>query len=230
MIENIDKIDLLKSLKEKIKKEYNKKNITFIQIGVNDGITNDIATHVIETIDSGIFIEPIKNTYDIMVSNKKNFKNSLFMNVAILPSILGENNKMNLLSYDPLNQGSSFINVNSERIIDQIEVSVISVNNLLNQHKINNLDILFCDAEGIDFLIIDDFLEYIKPEVMFFETCNWWCNEDTEIRSSNGLMVPIPSRKSFKLKLENLDYYVIDYYENNVNKSQDMIAIKLQYL
>jgi len=228
MIENLNQIELLQTLKKKIKSK--KENISFIQIGVNDGITHDTAFHILEPNDCGIFIEPIKKIFDVMVENKKEFNSSLFLNVAVLPKKLEGNTKMTILSHDDLNQGSSLVNVNSGRIIEQVEVSVTSVHDLLKENNIKDLDILFCDAEGVDFLIIDDFLDYIEPEVMFFETCGWWCEEDTKILSTNGSITQIPSRKSFKTKLENLNYYVIDYYENEINKSQDMIAIKLKYV
>lgn len=230
MIEEIPKTTLLKNLKEKVKNNFNKKDITFIQIGVNDGITNDIVVDVIEENDVGIFFEPIPTTYELMLENKKKFSKCTFLNVALLPEKLKHTKKMNLLSQDPLNQGSSFVNINSNRITGQIEVDVTTVGNFLSSHNIDKLDFLFCDAEGIDFLIIDDFLNYLYPEVMFFETCNWWCNEDTQILSSDNQIVLIPSRKNFKLKLERLGYFVIDYYEINNNKSQDMIAIKLNYI
>lgn len=229
-IEDLYQSDLLNILKTKIKKDLGKDKVSFIQIGVNDGVTNDVAIDVIDENDEGIFIDPMDSVYDSMVENKKGFSKCIFLKLAVLPEKLKNNNKMNLLSQDPLGQGSSFVNVNEGRIINQIEVETITVSNLISNYKIKELDFLFCDTEGIDFLIIEDFLNIIQPEVMFFETCNWWCNQDTEIMGTDGIMVPIPSRQNFKLKLEGLNYYVIDYYDKEINKSQDMVAIKMKYM
>lgn len=232
-INTLTYFDLLKNLKGLIKNKFNKDSIRFIQIGANDGVTNDVASHVLETTDNGIFIEPMEGAFNLLLENKKNFINSSFLKLALLPEILKDNNKMNLLSQDELRQGSSFLNLNqvitpySERIIDQIEVETITVENLINEHNIVDLDFLFCDVEGIDSLIVDNFLEKIKPEVMFFESCGWWCNEDIQIQVTNNNIVSIPSRHKFKLKLESLGYYVIDFTDKD---GRDVVAFKTEYI
>ena len=91
--EKFEPIDLLNVLRISLKKE----TVSFIQIGVNDGETHDIANVFLKENDSGYFIEPIESTFEIMKHNKRNFKNAKFVKKAILPELLRDNNTINLL-------------------------------------------------------------------------------------------------------------------------------------
>ena len=164
-----------------------------------------------------------------MKSNKKNFKNVKFVKKAILPEILKNNNVINLLSQDNNNEGASIGNFNKERISSQIVVDTITINSFIHEEKIEFLDFLFCDAESIDHLIILDLISQIKPKVLFFETC-WWCTNDYDLELSDGSTVTIPSRKFVKEFLNENGYEVIDYWEHNKFKREDMIAIKKEII
>lgn len=212
----------------KIRDIINDKQITFVQIGVNDGVAHDIAIDVLKEVDSGFFIEPIEDTFIKMCENKKNFKDSKFLKLAVLPENL-KNTKMNLLNEDPSYQGSSFSNLNSHRIIGSIDVEIITPKRLISEYNISNLDFLFCDAEQLDHLIIVDFLNHILPNVLFFETC-WWCTNDYELELSDGNKVIVPSRDKIKEKLESLGYVVINYWDNEMNRREDMLAIKKELI
>ena len=220
-LNKLSPLELLKITKKNI----NKKNITFVQIGVNDGVSYDIANEILSTEDIGFFVEPIDSTFNRMCINKSDFKKCTFVKKAILPESLKEINKINLLSNDNDNLGASFGKFNKDRVSEQISVDTITVSDFLKEHKINDLDYLFCDAESIDHLIILDFLNHISPNVLFFETC-WWCNEEVNLEMSNGKLIKIPSRSHMKKILMEKDYHVIDYWENNLHKREDMIAIK----
>jgi FkbM family methyltransferase len=215
-------------LMKKIKNVIKNKNISFIQIGVNDGVGYDIANEILEEDDSGLFIEPIHESFLKMCLNKKNFKNSIFLEKAVLPEQI-KKIKMNVLNDDVNNLGASFGKFNKDRIIDTVEVDTITVSDLLSEFKINNLDFLFSDAESIDHLIILDFISKITPNVIFFETC-WWCNNDYELELSDGSFVTIPARQKIKEKLSECGYEVIDYWENINNRREDMLAIKKNIL
>jgi hypothetical protein len=88
---------------------------------------------------------------------------------------------------------------------------------------------VFCDAESIDHLIIIDLINQINPNVLFFETC-WWCTNDYELEISNGNKIVIPSRKYMKEFLNKNGYVVIDYWEHNEFRREDMIAIKKEII
>lgn len=212
-----------------IKNLINKKKVTFIQIGVNDGVDKDIAKDVLSSEDIGFFFEPIEDSFNEMVINKKEYNNSVFIKKALLPESLRDNNLMNLLTNCRHNMGASFININEDRIYTQVKVDTITIKNFIHDNNISDLDFLFCDAETLDHLIIEEILNYILPNVIFFETC-WWCHEDSTIESSNGTIVKIPSRINIKNKLVENGYYVIDYWESENYKQEDILAVKNTFI
>ena len=220
-IEDFKPIDLLVFLRNSLKKEA----ISFIQIGVNDGKTHDIANEFLKESDIGYFIEPIESTFEIMKQNKINFKNAKFVKKAILPEVLRGNNAINILSSDQNNEGASIGSFNKDRISSQITVDTVTIIDFLIEEKIYDLDFFFCDAESIDHLIILDLVTQLKPNVLFFETC-WWCTEDHDLEMSNGKTVKIPSRRHIKSVLNDNGYDVIDYWEHSKYKREDMVAIK----
>lgn len=220
-IENFEPINLLNFLRNCLKKEM----ISFIQIGVNDGKTHDIANEFLKESDIGYFIEPIESTFEIMKQNKINFKNAKFVKKAILPEVLRGNNVINLLSSDQNNEGASIGSFNRDRISSQIIVDTVTIIDFLIEEKINELDFFFCDDESIDHLIILDLVTQLKPNVLFFETC-WWCTEDHNLEMSDGKTIKIPSRRHIKSVLNDNGYDVIDYWEHAKHKREDMIAIK----
>jgi FkbM family methyltransferase len=225
---NIEKLNP-KTLLDNLRSLLNKQHISFIQIGVNDGITHDIANTFLQENDFGYFIEPIEETFNIMKLNKQHFKNVKFIKKAILPEILKHNDTINLLSDDNKNEGASIGNFNKERISNQIKVDTITITNFLLEESITDIDFVFCDAESIDHLIIIDLINQIKPNVLFFETC-WWCTNDYELEISDGNKIIIPSRKYMKEFLNKNGYFVIDYWEHNQYKREDMIAIKKEII
>ena len=75
------KIALLQELRKKLLKD----NIYFVQIGASDGDTNDIAKHILNEKDTGIFIEPCEVSFNKLLLNKSKFIYCLFLNIAIIP-------------------------------------------------------------------------------------------------------------------------------------------------
>ena len=221
-------VDFLKLTRTRILKDV----VSFIQIGANDGVINDYAVNVVNQNDIGFFLEPMIKPFDLLIKNKSDYTNSKFFNKAILPEILNGHNTMNVLSEDDFNQGSSFGNTVDYRIIDKISVDTIMVKDFIDENKIKDIDYIFCDAEGIDHLIINDFLKYLTPNVLFFETCSWRCQEgvDANLTTTNGEDISIPSNDSQKKKLEDMGYYVIDFCKIHESYSEDMVAIKKELL
>ena len=220
-IEEHEPLELLNLSRLCLKKEA----ISFVQIGVNDGKTHDIANEFLKESDIGYFIEPIESTFEVMKQNKINFKKAKFVKKAILPEVLRGNNIINVLSNDQNNEGASFGSFNKDRISSQMTVDTATIIDFLIEEKIDNLDFFFCDAESIDHLIILDLVTRLKPNVLFFETC-WWCTEDHNLEISDGKTVKIPSRRYIKTVLNDKGYDVVDYWEHSKHQREDMIAIK----
>ena len=205
----------------------NKDSVSFIQIGANDGVENDLANLVLNENDNGYFFEPIDVPFNLLIKNKSNFKNCKFLKKAILPEILKENNLMSNLSDDEKHQGSSFTNINSFRHIENVKVDCITISNFIKEYNIFDIDFLFCDSEGIDNLIVKEFLDFIKPNIILFETADW-SERDANLITQEGNSIIVSSNDSIKNILQSLSYTVIDFSKKpDKFKSNNIVAIKI---
>lgn len=168
-----------------------KKQIYFVQVGSNDGISNDPLRKKIVKYDwKGILIEPspipfakLKKIYD------KN-SNIEVLNIAITES--GE--KLNFYKVSDLllnggfskkvphwyDQLGSFVKENIEKhfhqdgiplhYIEEISVETSTLNYLLNKRNISSLDVLHVDAEGYDIEVLKSIdLKKIPTKLIIFE-------------------------------------------------------------
>lgn len=215
------------TLLEELRKNLNKDNMFFVQIGASDGDANDIAKHIIEKEDRGIFVEPCLSSFNKLVSNKKDFSNCLFLNAAILPEDIGCELEINILSDDELQQGSSLISdlPSSYRKIKTQAVKTVSLKTFIERYEIRDIDIFFCDTEGLDHILIQKLLTIIQPKILTFESF-YWLNEEKETILSSNFKMTIPSRQTIKNILSQNKYQYIDFNDSNIDKSEDIIAWK----
>jgi len=162
---------------------FNQKKIDYlIQIGANDGLRFDSLNKYIKTHKTkALLVEPIKENFDDLKKNYKQYKNIIFENSAI-----SVNNEISYLyKVNPLKlryySGDHFIGITSFDInhllkhgvkkndIIKEKVNSISINDLIIKHSIDSFDLLFIDAEGYDGAIISDFLKssLIRPIIIF---------------------------------------------------------------
>ncbi len=153
-------------------KKYAIKNLSvfFIQIGSNDGISNDpIHKYIIDYKWKGILVEPVKFLFAKLKSNYINnqsqlvFENAAISNKdgkAIFYSIresddpntpfwysqIGSFNKNVLLSHK---DSGDF-----ENLIIAEEINAISFATLLAKHNVDKVDLVHIDTEGFDFEIL----------------------------------------------------------------------------
>lgn len=219
----IDKVSLL----ERLRKNLHKDTISFVQIGASDGDSNDIAKHIIEEEDRGIFVEPCLSSFNKLVVNKKNFFNCLFLNAAILPEDIGCELEINILSDDELQQGSSLISdlPSSYRKIKTQAVKTVSLKTFIEKYEIRDIDIFFCDTEGLDHILIQKLLTIIQPKILTFESF-YWLNEEKETILSGNFKMTIPSRQTIKNMLSQNKYEYIDFNDSDIDNSEDIIAWK----
>jgi hypothetical protein len=219
----MDKISLLQRLRQSLAKD----SIYFIQLGASDGETNDIAKFIIQKKDQGIFIEPSLYSFNKLISNKKQFLHCTFLNLAITPEDIQSELQLNILSEDNLQQGSSLISElpSSYRIIKNDTIKTISIKNLIDTYNVNNIDMFFCDTEGLDHLLVQKLLTIIQPKILIFESF-FWMNNDKQITLSNNLVLNIPSRDNIKQILTQNYYNYIDFNDSVDDKSEDIIAWK----
>jgi FkbM family methyltransferase len=162
---------------------FDQKKISYlIQIGANDGLRFDSLSYYIKKYKTkSILVEPIKDNFEDLKNNYKEYKNIIFENLAISVndeiSYLYKVNPLKLRYYS----GDHFIGITSFDInhllkhgvkkndIIKEKVNSISINDLIIKHSIDSFDLLFVDAEGYDGAIISDFLKssLIRPIIIF---------------------------------------------------------------
>jgi FkbM family methyltransferase len=162
---------------------FNQKKINYlIQIGANDGLRFDSLNHYIKKNKTkSLLVEPIKENFNDLKNNYKDFENIIFENLAISVnneiSYLYKVNPLRLKNYS----GDHFVGITSfdknhlikhgvkKKDIIKEEVNSISINNLIIKHALDKFDLLFVDAEGYDADIVGDFLKtsLIRPTIIF---------------------------------------------------------------
>ena len=159
----------LKLLLNNIFKKNKIKNL--IQIGANDGVAFDDLNYFIKKFKiNSVLVEPIKEIYDKLQNNYKNFSFVKLENSAISDdntiNYLYKVDKKFLIFYgNHIPAISSFDkkhlikhNVKNSHIKKE-KVKSLTIKELLKKYNITNLDLFFVDAEGYDGNIVNDFLD-----------------------------------------------------------------------
>lgn len=163
-----------------------KNNFTFIQVGSNDGRSNDPLYKFINLYKCrGVLIEPVKYIFEKLKENYNNIDDIYFENIAISDTNsiqkfyeIKQNNDPNLPHW--YNQLSSF-NLktilsyrskipNIESLIQETDIETKSINNILNKYQNPDLNILHIDTEGYDYEIIKSInFDLICPSILIYE-------------------------------------------------------------
>ena len=159
----------LKLILNNIFKKNTIKNL--IQIGANDGVAFDDLNYFIKKFKiNSVLVEPIKEIYDKLQNNYKNFSFVKLENSAISDdntiNYLYKVDKKFLIFYGShIPAISSFDkkhlikhNVKNSHIKKE-KVKSLTIKELLKKYNITNLDLFFVDAEGYDGNIVNDFLD-----------------------------------------------------------------------
>lgn len=208
-----------------LRQSLNQTNITFLQVGANDGDYFDIAKYVISIDDTGIYLEPCVSSFNKLCKNRQKHRNKKFLNAALIPQTLaGSLNKLHYISDDEPNGGASLLSdhPNAHRVYYTETINTISVPQLLSQYSITHLDFFFCDTEGMDHLIVQELLQYIHPKVLLFESFHWLNNSKNIIQDQ--VNISIPSRDEIKKYLCQNNYLFVDFNECKFNPSENILA------
>ena len=165
---------------------YNK-NITFVQIGSNNGQHGDPLHKYIKLNNwKGVLIEPVSYLFNELKCNYKGFEANLsFENSAVTDS--GEDQKFYRLKkslqpslpywYDQLGtfkkdvilKHKEFISCFNELFIEET-VNTITFKELLKKHEIKNLNLIHIDTEGYDYEIIKSIpFDSLNVDLIMFE-------------------------------------------------------------
>ena len=157
-----------------------KKVNNIIQIGANDGKSDDFLRSSININTNLLLVEPIKSAFEQLEKNYSGFKNVRFVNKAI--DI--ESGKKNIFSVNPkyydfykkkydskdvswLTVLASFHKKHLEyhgiksNHIQSTEIDCINFKELIEKYDYQKLDLLVTDTEGYDDILITNFIQNI---------------------------------------------------------------------
>lgn len=169
-------------------KRYSQKhrNIGFMQIGANDGWTDDPYNKFIISYNwHGVLVEPVPEVYLHLKENYKKYKAKLqFENCAIGNQIGKRDFYKGVIDEqhpESITRLSSFDKTKVEDLrteypnvkIESIEVSVQTIKSICDKHRLGKIEILLIDAEGYDWEIIKtlDFNQ-LRPSLLVYEHSN----------------------------------------------------------
>jgi FkbM family methyltransferase len=153
----------------------NEKDFVFVSIGANDGIFVDeiFQSNLLNINWSGIFVEPVKEKFDLLVENYKfHYPNNKFQyeNSAIH---IESGDDFLITQVDDDSRGlCSFFRVENE-FSERIPVKKITFLDLIKKYNIKKINFLKIDCEGMDSEIILQSLDNnIIPDLILFENIN----------------------------------------------------------
>jgi FkbM family methyltransferase len=173
--------------KQKVLLKYQQEHpsVFFVQIGSNDGKSNDPLNYfIVKKKWKGVLVEPVRSVFSLLKENYAHIPSLIFENVAIsdhngktkfyriktegadLPqwyTQLGSFNKSVLLSHEKHIP-------NIQQLIIEEEVEVVTIQDLLNKHKISRVNVLHIDTEGYDYEIIKTInFSTLRIDILIFE-------------------------------------------------------------
>lgn len=165
-----------------------KEGVYFIQVGANDGLSNDPLNNFIQKFGwVGICIEPIPMNFDRLSQTYKNNAGINLLNAAIgdkpqkkIYYINPEKaEKLSIILPEWYSQLASFdkdlviSDINGERkseIVEEMEITCISFEKIICDYKIKKVELLHIDTEGADWMILSSFPFHLShPDIIIFE-------------------------------------------------------------
>lgn len=197
------------------------KPFNFIQVGANDGISFDfLYGFIIQRSSEGIVIEPVKEYFEELKENYKEYPKIIKINKAVHYSqksvVINRISPLAIKKYPDWVKGIASLDaehhkktgIDSNDIIEE-EVQADTLMNIINSNSINKkLDYFQIDTEGFDFEVIKmiDF-NTVRPSIIKYESVNL-NNED---------------KKSLVFLLKKQKYFIF-------NEAGDTIGVDLKYI
>ncbi len=165
-----------------------KKNLFVLQIGSNDGKSDDPIFSILQRQDSwrALLVEPVPYLFERLKQNYARNNRVQFANVAVAEKsttsvfyYLDGSAKLSLPAL-PIwsDQLGSFdkkhitkhLGAVVEPFIKSLEIPAVSLSTLLEQHAVSRIDVLHIDTEGYDWKILQQLnLKRFRPKVILFE-------------------------------------------------------------
>lgn len=151
-----------------IQKKHNN-TIKFIQVGANNGISGDLIRRAIKPYWEGILIEPNPVVFQKLCKNYESFENLKFKECAIHDTL--QRVKFYIPKRRKLSERSSlFRGLLSGIPVDVINVEATTLNCIIQEYDMQDLDLLVIDAEGGDHLVLKSIsLDKYQPYIIIYE-------------------------------------------------------------
>ncbi len=168
------------------------KNFFFVQIGANDGKTNDpLHSFVTKYGLSGLVVEPQPDAFKLLKDNYRAQKNVECVQAAIgshsgtVPFYVVKESEKNKDNWFRMTRIASFNkesiklglkkkikpNDDPEDYIEEVPIKAISFSELVTSYKVKKIDFLQIDCEGYDFELLKTIdIEHLCPEIINFES------------------------------------------------------------
>jgi FkbM family methyltransferase len=175
----------LHNLDEKILKILNFENGFFVEAGANDGISqSNTALYEFEYGWKGLLVEPNFKKY---LECKAHRKNSIVENCALVShnydkkTITGNFNhtgyteSLTAMVYDSGDWCDEILKEHKDLIANDLtEVPAKTIDELLEKHKINHIDLFSLDVEGYEISALNGLtFEKVSPTYFLIETASW---------------------------------------------------------
>jgi len=238
-------MDLISKTLHHIGKNYT--DIKVIQIGAMDGISFDYTRSFLDIYNwEALLVEPIPEIFKELKENFKDRKNYTFEQSAItendgevdmltVPFATIEKENLHpgykgMSALYPLKNGfgsnySRDIFVRDTLAV-KIKVNSLSFNSLLSKHKIDDFDILICDAEGYDYKIFKQIdLKKYNLKFIRLEYINLSEDEQESIKE-----IFLKNNYTFEINGQDIDAVYNDVYnEIEFGSSKTLIDVKKQF-
>ena len=164
-----------------------KKNVFLVNIGANDGLTNDpLREFVITKKWRGLMVEPIPYVFERLKKVYKNRKGILLENAAI-SNVNGKTDFWYIEKTKELRSGEDQIGSFDKKVVLKSigecnfskkhlikgGIKCLTLEKLLTKYKIKKIDVFSIDTEGFDYEIIKQInFKKFKPQLIIFEHCH----------------------------------------------------------
>lgn len=142
----------------------------FVQVGANDGITDDdIRPLILRYRWSGVLVEPLPDVFERLKQNYVGMDRLRFANCAITEKV-GPVEFWRHPSFPQCSGLGIRTRIQSRAEMERIEVSGVTWHDLLDHYDVDRLDLLQIDTEGYDAEVIRLFpFERITPLIIRYE-------------------------------------------------------------
>lgn len=140
----------------------------FIEVGANDGVSNDPIYEIVKNNNlTGILVEPNPDIIVALESTYKDHKNIIIENCAITPQSGKTTMYFSTVSTLHNTLSLNYAQANFSNSLIPVVVKGLSFSDLLQKHKVAKVDLLTIDVEGYDFILLQTFpFNVTKPKIV----------------------------------------------------------------